>query len=483
MKGGPRKRCGFPSTAKPVVFQPLIFMIKNYMLDTNVLLDNPDAIFGFEDNNVWLSGTILQELNNKKRSPDEEIRYNVRQVARILDSLMEKGNLRDGVELPNGGHLFVEPDGVKQELLPHEFDINTADNRIISTCIYLNTGRLKKSPVILVTNDTLLRVNASVASKDRDYDIQVQSYRNDEVLDSGYKGVTEIEVTNGTVNSVREKKQTGAGKYGKNLLENEFCILKCGNNSVLTVYKNESFSLIADETLYGGIRPMNANQIFAIHALMAPPEEIPLVVLAGPAGTSKTFISLAAGLSQIDLSGTGMYQSQYRKMLISRPNVQNSDPGFGYLPGDLSEKMGPLMAAYYDNLETIVRGINGKDETQDQAQIFIDDLFENGSIELCPLNTIRGRSISGSYIICDEAQNASRLLIRDVITRAGKGSKVVVTGDLNQIDNPTVSRASSGLAYAIETMKGSPLAQIVTFSENNCVRSPLAEEAIKRMKG
>ena len=170
----------------------------------------------------------------------------------------------------------------------------------------------------------------------------------------------------------------------------------------------------------------------------------------------------------------------YNKIYISRPNAGSSDPGFGYLPGDLDEKMAPLLANYYDNLESIFKNNSNEDNANIRMQI--EDLFESETIEICPLNFIRGRSINNSYIICDEAQNATKNLIRDVITRAGIGTKVVIIGDERQCDAPGLDSKNNGLVYCIDKMKDSPFAAILRFSENNCVRSPLAEEAINKMQ-
>lgn len=461
-------------------------MIKNYLLDTNILLQNPTSIYGFEDNNVYLCGTTMQELDVKKTAPGE-LGYNARECCRILDGLRVSGDLTKGVVLHTSseaekcGKLYVEPDGVIQGLLPQGFSINVPDNRIISTCLYLNQEKLREKPIILVTNDISMRVNASICG------LAVEGYRNDQIAETNYTGQTDLEVSSELIDAIYAQKTIpfDPAEYGlSGIYENHFITLHAGDTqSALTVYKNGALSLLQiPPVLFGGIRPMNAMQRYALYALLAPAEEIPLVVLVGPAGTAKTFLAMAAGLSQTYL-GQGSRDGQYRKILISKPNSGNrEEPGFGYLPGDLDDKMAPLIASYTDTLEAILGGQNGEKEEPSQVSGQIEDMFESGVIELCPLNYIRGRSIAGSYIICDEAQNATKGLIRDVITRAGTGSKVVVLGDEKQVDAPTLDSRNNGLIYCAEHMKSSGLSAVLRFGEKQCVRSPLAEAAIQLMK-
>lgn len=455
-------------------------MRKNYLLDTNILLQNPSSLLGFEENNVYLCGTTMQELDAKKTAPGE-LGYNARECCRILDDLRESGDLTKGVVLHTSedpkkcGKLYIEPDGVDQNLLPKGFKIEVPDNRIISTCLYLNHGKLAHRHVILVTNDISMRVNASICG------LFVEGYRNDQVKTSNYSGHTDLDVPSEMIDKIYADKEVDFNPDKMEIYINHFVTLHAGSKSALTVYKEDGkLHLIPDHTnLYGNIRPLNAMQRYAIWALTAPVEEVPLVVLIGPAGTAKTFLSLAAGLSQTYL-GQGKRGSEYRKILISKPNSGNrAEPGFGFLPGDLEDKMAPLIASYYDALESIISGKDGDKEDVSQAKIQIDDLFDTGVIELCPLSYIRGRNIMNSYIICDEAQNATKGLIRDVVTRAGAKSKVIVLGDENQVDAPTLDSRNNGLIFCAERMKYSPRCAVLRFSEKQCVRSKLAEDAIK----
>lgn len=461
----------------------LRLMRKNYLLDTNILLQNPQSLFGFADNNVYLCGTTMQELDSKKTEPGE-LGYNARECCRILDELRETGDLTKGVTLATSadpkkcGMLYIEPDGVDQSLLPAGFRIEVPDNRIISTCLYLNHGKLSRRHIILVTNDISMRVNASICG------LNVEGYRNDQIKDSNYSGHTDMNVPTHMIDEVWKEKMIEFDPNGLEVYPNHFITLHAGQQSALTVYRPDGkLHLIPDNIrLFGNIKPLNAMQRYTLWALTAPVEEIPLVVLIGPAGTAKTFLSLAAGLSQTCL-GQGDKSGDYRKILISKPNSgSRSEPGFGYLPGDLEDKMAPLVASYYDALEAILGGANGEKEDASQVQFQINDLFDTGVIELCPLNYIRGRSITNKYIICDEAQNATKGLIRDVVTRAGNKSKVIVMGDENQVDAPTLDSRNNGLIYCAESMKYSKQSVVLRFSEKQCVRSRLAEEAIRLMK-
>lgn len=443
-------------------------MIKNYLLDTNIVLSDQNALLGFADNNVYISGTTLQEIDKYKTAPGE-IGFMAREFCRKMDSLRLSGDLLSGITLENGGKLFVEIHTCPEDL-PDGYSMDVPDNRIIATGMYLSKSC--SIPVVLVSNDISMRINASICG------LAVEEYRNDHIVEKEeiYSGITEIDDFD--IELINELYKEKFIKYtDRKILPNQFVILKNGQHSALAIYRDKCLKLIQDEKVYGKIKALNSAQRFALNALMAPPEEIPLVILAGPAGTAKTFLSLAAGLTntRLDYCDDG----KYNRILISRPNVE-SDESFGYLPGDIYEKTLPLLSSYYDNLDTILR--NGqKDEDKAQIKMQIDDLFDSGVIQICPLSHIRGRSLNYTYLICDEAQNASKSLIRDVITRAGRGTKIVVCGDLNQIDNSKLDKHNNGLIFALDRMKKSSLCASVVFTDECCVRSPLAKDAIDRL--
>lgn len=471
----------------------MLLMVKNYLLDTSVLLDNPHNIYGFEDNNIYICGTTLQELD-KKKTASGDIGYNARESCRILDELRSQGDLIKGVKLPNGGTLYIEPNGIDQNLLPKGYNIEVPDNRIISSCLWLNK---KLNPhIILLTNDVSMRVNATICG------LEAQGVRNDIVQSSNYTGHIDIEVSAEVIDLLYKDKKIPLTKVKEinekvnaisieaglestlfteveTLLLNEFVTLHADNKSALSVYRKGGLQLIQSKTLSNGVKPLNKMQIYALWALTAPVEEVPLVILKGPAGTAKTFLSLAAGLSQVYLGQGRRRPDEYGRIMISRPNTTAADPDFGYLPGDLEEKMSPLMASYRDNLEEI---LGNNEEDKEYVQTQVDDMFESGIIELCPLNYIRGRSIHNTYLICDESQNANKLLMRDIVSRAGRHSKFVIAGDPLQCDVSNLDKHNNGLVFAVETMKDSDQVAIITFEEENCVRSPLSELAISRMK-
>ena len=456
-------------------------MRKNFVLDTNILLDNPESLFGFDDNNVWLTGTTLQEIDLKKSKGRGDVQHNARECARILDRLRKEGDLLNGVNLPGGGKLFVEPNGISASNLPAGFSIESPDNRIISTCVYLEKEKHLKA-VILVTNDMMMRVNATACK------VKVQEHLNDIVQDTGYGGYSSVTcfskiqgLYSGPVRCPKGLKGDdgdllhGTGKP----FQNEFLTMKYGTASALVFHRNGMLYRIRDTQLCGWITPKNAIQHFMVHALLAPPEEIPLVIFSGPAGTAKTFLSMAVALDQMGLLKDGEDKA-YSKLVITRPNVL-SDEGFGYWAGDKREKMDPLLAPYYDNIRKILRKSTNEDEKAVDRRI--DDMIQDGMLELSPLSHIRGRSISDAYIVCDEAQNASRKLIKDVITRGAEGTKVVLCGDPTQIDAPNLDRYNNGLVYAIESMKTDDTTVVINnIPDNYSLRSVLARAALQRMK-
>ncbi len=467
-------------------------MVKNYLLDTNILMSNPNAIFSFEDNNVRLCGTVIQELDKHKKDAGEP-GYNAREALRIIANLIKDAIdnvpkedrikiVRDqGIDLPNGGKLFFEPDGVDVSNLPKGYDISVPDNRIISSCVHMNKNYLKDSPVTLLTNDTGCFINSLIC------DVNADTIKSEEIEYIGYSGHLNLEIADWTIiDEIYKNHQIEAelideiGKLKYPLYENQFVTITCGDKCVLTVYQKGIIKQINDIIVHGNIHPLNKMQTYAMWALTNP--DIPLVILEGPAGTSKTFASLACGLHQLGISkkkSDNDTQEIYNRILISRPNANTSDADFGYLPGTLEEKMGPMVASYMDNLEVI---LGDKDTPIADTRRVIEDMMYDRYIELCPLYSIRGRSINNAYLICDEAQNASKNLIKDVVTRPCQNTKVIIAGDPSQVDNTKLDKRNNGLVYAKDCMKGSPLCAIIRFEPDQCVRSPLAEEAIKRMK-
>ncbi len=429
-------------------------MKKYFVPDTNILLQYPDALTGFEDNRVVIMSTVLQELDSFKTAGGLT-GYNARETIRRIEQFRRQGDLLKGVRLDNGGMLLVEPDGISDNL-PAGYNMHKADNQILSAVVTFK--KHKKSPVILVTNDISMRINAAACG------IEVESYKNDHI-ELEYEGTAAMTASEEFINRLYREKEADCEAV---MYENEYAVVTCAKQSALCIYRGGKLHLLPESPHPYGVRPYNAMQHFALHALTDP--DIPLVILKGAAGTAKTFLALAAGLDQTD---------RYRKVMITRSNTMTEDHSFGYLPGTLEEKMEPLLAPFIDNLEVLLR--RGTKEEEDVIQTQIADMFDTGMIQIAPLAYIRGRSITDSFLILDEAQNVSQNMIKDVITRAGTGTKIVICGDPDQIDNAiTLDRNNNGLVYAAEKMKGSPLAAVVTFHAKDSIRSPLAREALMR---
>ncbi len=442
-------------------------MKKTYVLDTNVLLIDSRAIYSMADNTVVILGTVLQELDKLKIAPGET-GFHAREAIRELESVRRLGHIVSGIPSSGGGTIKVEPDGVRAENLPLGYDISVPDNRIISACLSLQKQSADQ-PVILVSDDVSMRINAAACG------LEVQAYKNAQSR--------EVKLTEG----IRQKKLTAdqidelyrdgtSALRSRTLKANDLVTAVNGQQSALTYYRNGALHLITPD-MYGpayGLKPLNAMQKYALWALMAPANEIPLVVMIGPAGTAKTILSLAAGLQQVR-------SKQYDKVFLSRPSGGSYEK-IGFLPGDLQEKLSPLYASFYDNLEALLRTPAKSSNGQQKPKEKIASLIDDGTIEIGSLDFIRGRSLTNTYLICDEAQNATRSLIRDVITRAGQGTKVVLAGDPNQIDVPNLDSRSNGLSYAAEAMHGSDLCAVITFGAGQTVRSALSKEAVQRLK-
>ena len=455
-------------------------MVKAYILDTNILLDSPRAIFGFDDNTVIITGTTLQELDSKKTAPGE-LGFNARETCRIIEKLRLKGDLTAGVPMDNAG-VFKVILNAGQWHMPSGYSEDKPDNQIINTVLDIkkNQGHMFNQ-VILVTNDTSMRINASVCAAACGFSDFVESYRNDHVSSAEmYTGKRELQVSKEAIDYIYKNKMLPPETIFRGDIpepvENEFFILQSDQSSALAVYRNHELKLIDTKTLHPcHVQPKNASQTFALWALMQPVEEIPFVILKGPAGTAKTFLSLAAGLDQTYDSKT---HRSYDSVLISRNNVM-ADADFGYLPGELEDKMNPLLAPFFDNLESLLRG--NSDEDRECISRQIEDMIDSGVIEICALAYMRGRSITNKFLIVDETQNATRSQIRDIITRAGAGCKIVICGDPEQIDAHNLDKLNNGLVFASEKMKGSPVCAQISFTEEESARSELAKEAIKRL--
>jgi PhoH-like ATPase len=449
-------------------------MKKTYILDTNILIQTPYSIYGFEDNDVVITPTTLEELDGLKDAPGET-GYNAREAIRILGELKNNGDMLKGIKLPGGGDFRVEFNHI-QEDLPEGWSIQKPDNRIIQCAKALNN--ITDNKAILVTNDVSMQIKASIAGA------LVENYKNTQVaMDSmKYTGRRDVYANEFSFNKfTKEKGMDVSDLYAEDelkLINNEFLIIhNCSNpdSTQLGVYRNGIIQpLRYAKCNPAGITPRNVGQIFAQEALMMPASEVPLVILKGPAGTAKTFYSLAVGIDKV------VDCKEYRTLLITRPNVK-FDEDIGYLKGDEMDKIAPLIRPCYDNLELLLT----KDIKSEEKEIMdskIDYLFQKGMIKAEAMAYMRGRSLSNLYMLVDECQNSTPNQILGLITRAGLDTKIVITGDIKQIDNPKLDKRNNGLSFASERMKGSDLCMQVAFDdEKECVRSALAREAAERL--
>lgn len=456
-------------------------MQKTYILDTNVLIQSPYALQSFEDNHIVLPLAVLEELDGLKNT-DGEKGANARQVIRYLESLRITGNLLEGVPLLCGGTLRLEVNCVDVQL-PEGFPDHKNDTRILKVCLGL---REKAPPVILVTKDIVVRVKAQILGIDAEDFTTEQA----PVSEEQYTGRCEVFVSEKKFEDFKKKYIVPENVYqideaGERqpvtLTPNQFIILKADQSNRKTQLARfdgkKIVPLAYQKKKPYGVSPRNVGQKFLQEALMTNAQEAPLVIVKGMAGTAKTFYTLAVGLHAM----MEQDEPEYRRILISRPNAQFDDD-IGFLPGDESEKIAPLLRPVIDNLELLVDQ-NEKERFSDERSLSgkVEELFARGLVDAQALNFIRGRSVSKTYLVIDEAQNLTPKQAKGIITRAGMGTKIILLGDPQQIDNPLLDERTNGLCYAAEKMKGSPLCYQVTMSAEECERSALAMDAVKRM--
>ncbi len=432
-------------------------MKKNYVLDTNVLLHDPHAIFRFEDNNVVIPIYVIEEVDQFKREGSERGR-NARSIARVLDELRDRGgSLAKGVGLDSGGTLRVAVP-TRRLQLPSAIDHSAMDQAILQTAFEVREtdgGR----PTVFVTMDTNLRIRADALG------MVAETYENQRVdVDSLASGMVDVELDGEEIDSFfREGRVTPREAPWA---PNTCLLMRDRSNPSHTALgrfdaaKRAIVGLRVPREGIMGVRPRNKEQSFAFDLLLD--ETIRLVTLVGKAGTGKTLLALAAGLKRTVEDGV------YSRMLVSRP-VMPLGRDLGFLPGDVDEKLNPWMQPIFDNLEFLFSA-GPKKGPRAYAE-----LLENGQIQVEPLTYIRGRSLPQQFIVVDEAQNLTPHEVKTIITRSGDGTKIVLTGDPGQIDNPYVDSASNGLTVAAERFRGEKLAAHIVLAKGE--RSELAELA------
>ena len=435
-------------------------MIENYVLDTNIILTDCQSLFNFGDNNVIIPMTVIEELDSFKKEMNE-LGRNARQFSKIMDGLREKGSLIRGVKVGEGviSVQFCREDAIN--LLPRELNPKVADNRILAITLFSHRFD-DKSPTVLVTRDTNLRIKADALN------IVAESYETDKVdFETLYPGYTE---------------------FLDDLHANEFV---CSDKDNIKRYDKVADMLkpINGDLVSWGLSPRNAEQSMALDILLD--DSIKLVTLVGKAGTGKTLLSIAAGLRKVT------DEFVYKKMLVSRP-VFPMGKDIGFLPGDIEEKLAPYMQPIYDNIEYLMSGQvapkiktikpskrlgkadkKAHDDCEEKEYGRMEkghmELVSAGIMEVEALTYIRGRSIPNQYMIIDEAQNLTPHEIKTIVTRTGTGTKLVFTGDPAQIDNPYLDASSNGLTYLVERMKNEPIVAHISLTCGE--RSELAEIA------
>jgi len=434
---------------------------KIFVLDTSVILYSFDAINTFEDNDVAIPITVLEELDNFKKGNDTK-NFQAREFIRIMDRLSETGTLQKWQKIggEKKGKFKVVMDTSSNGNVDAEkvYGAHKADHKILNVAITLQHEFPNRS-VIMVTKDINLRIKAKALN------IKAEDYQTGKIqnVDSLYTGKAFLEDVNPTVidkiykNGFCEKEDLEI----KEIRPHQYFILKSNKNSVLGYYNpvEDRIERIDKQSIHR-IMPRNAEQVFALHALLNP--EVKLVTLQGIAGTGKTLLALAGALEQ---------RRDFKQVFLSRPIVPLSNKDIGFLPGDAKEKIDPYMEPLYDNLKFIRNQYSERDREYQN----IKAAQENEKIVISPLAYIRGRSISNVYFIVDEAQNLTPHEVKTIITRAGEGTKIVFTGDIYQIDTPYLDSQSNGLSYLIDKIKSHPLYSHVQLEKGE--RSELANLA------
>ena len=428
--------------------------MKNYVLDTNVLLHDPNSLLNFQDNNVLIPIEVLEEIDHFKRE-GTDLGQNARSVSRMLDGLRAKGRLSEGVPLPNGGRLRIL---IQAGVTVTPFG-NNPDSRIVGQALSIQKAD-PALPTVLITKDINLRIKADALG------LPAEDYETDRVFITDlYTGVCEMTVTAEKMAAFRTNEELPLPP-GTRYFPNEYCTLTEETNpkrTALTKVDPTATKLVpildAREGIWG-IKPRNREQHFAFDALLD--DRVKLVTLMGKAGTGKTLLAMAAGLKRTTMD------REYRRLVVARPTVSVGKE-IGFLPGTLEEKLNPWMQPIHDALE-LLSDLNMGHEHRRSA-----DLMRSGNIVVEALSYIRGRSIANQFMVIDEAQNLTPLEAKTIITRVGPGTKIVFTGDPYQIDNPYIDSSSNGFNYVVSRFREHAIAAHIELQKGE--RSELAELA------
>lgn len=433
---------------------------KNFVLDTNVMLHDYECIEKFEENDIYIPIVSLEELDKFKKG-SEQINFNARAFVRRLDEISDQDLFEKGASLGEGlGRIFVKINGQYHTKVKEAFGENKADHRILSIAMTL-ADEQPNIKTILVTKDVNLRMKA------RSLGMLVEDYINDKVtrVDLFENAEPEYEGVDGDlidrIYASKDGIDIDEWELGSKIDPNDCFVMKSERNSVLARYNPFTGKIVrVEKGHYFGIQPRNAEQTFAMHILTDP--NVKLIGLTGKAGTGKTLLALAAALSQ---------EQSYKQILLARPIVSLANKDLGFLPGDEKAKVAPYMQPLFDNLN-VIKGQLAQNSSELRR---LDEMQKTEKLVIEALAYIRGRSVSETIFIVDEAQNLTPHEIKTIITRAGEGSKLIFTGDIEQIDSPYLDAQSNGLAYMIERMKGQPLFAHVNLIKGE--RSELSELA------
>jgi PhoH-like ATPase len=442
-------------SASSVVIKPL----KIFVLDTSVLLHDHHSVKNFHEHDVALPITVLEELDQFKKGNDS-LNFEAREFIRFLDQLSQTSKLLDWMEIPgaSGGRLRVEMREDASVDANNVFGEHKADHRILNTSLHLREAYPER-PVILVTKDVNLRIKARALGLESE-DYRFGKIKNLEEVYTGKSIRTGIE--NVLIDRIYKEGFASAKEMGMSEPKaNEYFILRNGKDSVMACYDafREEMAKVDKRVAYG-IKPRNAEQAFALHAILN--DKVRLVTLQGIAGTGKTLLALAGALES---------RRQYKQIYLARPIVPLSNKDIGYLPGDIKSKLNPYMEPLYDNLKFIQNQYQECDKDFQK----ITEMIQQEKLSIIPLAYIRGRSFSNICFIVDEAQNLTPHEVKTIISRAGEGTKIIFTGDINQIDTPYLDAHSNGLSYLVDKLKGQPIFAHVTLEKGE--RSDLANLA------
>ena len=434
---------------------------KIFILDTSVILHDHQAVNQFEEHDVAIPISVLEELDSFKKGNDT-INFEARQFIRFVDNLSEGNSLNQWIQLspekPSCFTVVMQESGTEEQNAVKIFGDRKADHLILNAALYIKQ-EYSDRPVILVTKDVNLRLKA------RSLNLQSEDYETGKIqnLEGLYRGIAQLELEESDmIDKIHQMELVHYSDVMKSEpYNNHYFIIKNHRSSTLAYFNPETKNLERVEKRHAyGIKPRNAEQTFAMHALFN--NNIKLVTIQGVAGTGKTLIALAAALEQ---------RSNFRQIYLARPIVPLNNKDIGFLPGDIKAKINPYMEPLWDNLKVIQ---NQYSENSKEYQK-VKELVDNEKLMVTPLAYIRGRSLANIIFIVDEAQNLTPLEVKTIITRAGEGTKIIFTGDINQIDTPYLDSQSNGLSFMIDRLKGQPLYAHITLEKGE--RSELANLA------